>query len=341
MRSAKSDQGNDWDIKDFDYDVPEHSLSFGYSIGGVALFGFVLLALTGTIMALLYVPTVDGARESVLNYTSNPLGLWLRSFHRWTADAILFLVILHLSRIILTGSYMGRRKYNWFFGIGLLFITFIFFFTGTTLKWDQEGYEALLHMIEATALVPLGGLITSLLEGTIVVMRLFVTHTLILPAVLLLFLIPHMVLMKLNELSPHPNKNSTKKVKFSKHLKGVFGFSLAIYGFVAFLAAQFPVVLYPGPYSGVEMTKPPWAFLSLYALEDTFGMAALIISPIIVLVGLVILPYIDSKSGPNSKAHKIVVWSFLGIIVIMVGLIIYVALTPPVQHLDMMDMNMN
>ena len=238
MRSVKSDQGNSWSIKDFDYDVPEHSLSFGYSIGGVTLFGFVLLAITGIVMALFYSPTVDGAKDSILNFVSDPLGMWLRSFHRWTADVIVFLIILHLSRIILTGSYMGKRKFNWFFGIALLFLTFAFFFTGTTLKWDQEGYEAFLHMIEATELVPLGGLIASFLKGALVVMRLFVTHTLILPLLLLLFLIPHLVLMKLNGLSPNPNKISTKKVKISKHLNKVFGFSFAIYGFVAFLAAQ-------------------------------------------------------------------------------------------------------
>ncbi len=50
---------------------------------------------------------------------------------------------------------------------------------------------------------------------------------------------------------------------------------MIICGVIAFPAAQLPVVLYPGPCPGVEMTKPPWLFLVLYALEDWIGLYAL------------------------------------------------------------------
>ncbi|NOX89090.1 MAG: hypothetical protein GXO77_08690 [Calditrichaeota bacterium] len=335
MNSEKSNQKNGWKLKDLDYPVPKHALEFGYCLGGIILVGFGLLVITGVIMALFYTPSVAGARISIMNLNENSVGLLLRSFHRWTAEAIIFLIILHLSRIIFTGSYQGKRKLNWFFGIGLLLITFVFFFSGTVIKWDQEGYEAYQHMLEATELMPLGAYIASFLKGTAAVMRMFVTHSLILPLLLFVFLIPHLALVKLNGLSPLPNADSSNSTTFFKHLKKVLIFSIPIYALVVFLSAKFPAVLYPGPYSGVEMTKPPWIFLPLYALEDKFGLIALIIVPIIVVIALILLPYFDSKAGENSTTHKVVVWSFLIIVSISVALIIFVGITPPVQHLNM------
>lgn len=334
MSNSNPLEGKKWSFKDFNYPVPEHAKSFGYTVGGVTVVGFILLAVTGIIMALFYTPTIDGARQSVLNMISNPWGMWLRSFHRWLAEAVTFLIILHISRIIFTGSYGGERKWNWMFGIGLLIITFAFFFSGTATKWDQEGYEAYQHALESMELVPLGGLIAGFLSGTFAVMRLFTTHVLILPLLLLIFLIPHLVLMKLNGLSPIPGKTSTKTITFYHHVNKIIGFSAAIFGFVAFLAAQFPVELYPGPYSGVEMTKPPWIFLPLYQLEDWFGLSALIVIPVIILIGLILLPFIDKKVE-NRKIRNIVVWGYLILITIMILFIINVAVTPPVQHLSM------
>lgn len=323
-----------WSIRDFNYTVPEHAKHFGYTVGGVTVTGFILLAVTGIIMALFYTPTVDNARQSVLNMISSPWGMWLRSFHRWLAEIVTFLIILHISRVIFTGSYGGKRKWNWMFGIGLLLITFAFFFSGTAVKWDQEGYEAYQHALESLELVPLGGAVAGFLNGTLAVMRLFTTHVLILPLFLLMFLVPHLILMKLNGLSPIPGKESTKTITFYDHVKKIIGFSTAIFGVTAFLAAQLPVVLYPGPYSGVEMTKPPWIFLPLYQLEDWFGLGALVVFPVFVLIGLILLPFID-KEIDNRRIRRIVVWSYLILITIMILFIINVAVAPPVQHLAM------
>ncbi|HDZ11330.1 MAG TPA: hypothetical protein ENH53_03880, partial [Bacteroidetes bacterium] len=108
MNVEKSNQEKGWKLKDLDYPVPKHALEFGYCLGGIILVGFGLLIITGLIMALFFTPTVAGARLSILTLSENPFGLLLRSFHRWTAEAIMFLIILHLSRIIFTGSYQGK-----------------------------------------------------------------------------------------------------------------------------------------------------------------------------------------------------------------------------------------
>jgi ubiquinol-cytochrome c reductase cytochrome b subunit len=322
-----------WTLEDLNYDVPRHSLRFGYTVGGVTTVGITLLAMTGTILALFYTPSVDAARPSVLALSSAPLGMWLRSFHRWTAETMIFLVILHMTRVVFTGSYRGRRKLNWLFGVGLLFITFGFLFSGTVLKWDQEGYEAYQHALESIALVPLGAGVSAFLQGTTAVMRMFATHVLIFPAILILLIVPHLALMKLNGLSKLPGSHVKGTVPFFDHVKRIIGYSAVIYGVVAFLAAQFPAGLYPGPYAGVEMTKPPWIFLGLYALEDWFGIIALVVAPIVILIGLVLIPYVDRKESLHSTMRQAIVWGYVVGVTVMIMLIIKVGLTPPVRHL--------
>src|SRR3989337_1602385 len=57
-------------------------------------------------------------------------------------------VLLHMGRVVATGSYKRPREANWLIGLGLLAITLGLVFTGTVLKWDQEGFEALGHNVE-------------------------------------------------------------------------------------------------------------------------------------------------------------------------------------------------
>ncbi len=325
--------GKSWTLEDLNYEVPEHSLRFGYTVGGVTVVGITLLALTGIVLALFYTPSVDDARTSVLTLSSAPLGLWLRSFHRWTAETVIFLIILHMTRVVLTGSYRGSRRLNWLFGVGLLFITFGFLFSGTVLKWDQEGYEAYQHALESIALVPFGGGVSTFLQGTTAVMRMFTTHVLVLPLLLILFVVPHLALMKLNGLSTLPGPHAKRTVTFFDHVKRIVWYSAGVYGVVGFLAAQFPAALYPGPYAGVEMTKPPWIFLGLYVLENWFGIIALVVAPIVILIGLVLIPYIDRNENIRSTMRKAIAWGYIGGVTVMLMMIIYVGLTPPVRHL--------
>jgi quinol-cytochrome oxidoreductase complex cytochrome b subunit len=322
-----------WTLQDFDYQVPENALRFGYTVGGVAVLGIILLAVTGTLLALFYTPSVDAARSSVVQLSAAPLGMWLRSFHRWTAETVTFLIILHMTRVVFTGSYRGGRRLNWLFGVGLLFVMFAFLFSGTVLKWDQEGYEAYQHALESIALVPLGGGVAAFLAGTTAVMRMFATHVLVLPLLLTLLIVPHLALIKLNGLSTLPGPRTGRTVTFFAHGKRIIAYGAAVYGIVGILAAQFPPALYPGPYAGVEMTKPPWMFLGLYAMEDRFGIIALVVAPIAMLIGLVLVPYLDRKESLHSTMRNAIVWGYSAGIAVMILLIIYVGLTPPVQHL--------
>src|SRR3546814_14594386 len=79
-------------------------------------------------------------------------------------------------------------------------------FTGTVLKWDQEGFEALAHNLEIGELLGGAGFWFSgeFAGGVPLLVRLYVAHVAIIPGLILaLFAVPAM-LIKRHAISPKP-----------------------------------------------------------------------------------------------------------------------------------------
>ena len=84
------------------------------------------------------------------------LGSFLRAMHRWSAHAMVLIVILHMVRVFLTGSYKKPREFNWNIGVLLLVFTLLLSFTGYLLPDDQLGFWAVTvgtNMARATPLL--------------------------------------------------------------------------------------------------------------------------------------------------------------------------------------------
>ena len=123
--------------------VPRHATNYIYCFGGIAFVLFVILAVTGILLAVYYQPTPDTAYQSVLDISTRvQFGWWIRSIHRWAAGGMVLLVFVHMLRVFFTGAYKAPRELNWLTGVVLLFITLGFGFTGYLLPWDQKAYWA-------------------------------------------------------------------------------------------------------------------------------------------------------------------------------------------------------
>src|SRR4029077_11214070 len=72
-----------------------------------------------------------------------PFGMIMRNMHRWAAHGMVILVMLHMFRVFLTGSYKPPREFNWIVGVILLVLTFLLSFTGYLLPWDQLAFWAI------------------------------------------------------------------------------------------------------------------------------------------------------------------------------------------------------
>lgn len=145
-----------------EYPIARSANRLPYMLGGLTFFGLVLLVLTGIVLDQYYDPNPLGAHDSIVFIlTRVPLGTWLRALHYWGASIVLVSVFLHLIYVFLRRSYQPPREVTWWTGATMLLLLFALAFTGSVLRADQEGGEALAHAVAGAELVgPLGAPLT-------------------------------------------------------------------------------------------------------------------------------------------------------------------------------------
>ncbi len=329
------------------YPVPAHANGIGYILGGITFFGFLILAATGVWLAQYYHPTPATARESVV-YIMNvaPLGDLVRGIHFWVANIVMATVLLHMGRVFVTGSYKRPREANWLIGLGLLGVTLGLIFTGTVLKWDQEGFEALNHNVEIGNFLGAFGFWFSgdFTTSLPIIGRLYMAHIVILPGIGVLLLIAHFLLVKRHGISalpaqadaaldggPVPAKGGST---FAAHLVRMAGFGLLMLAAATVLTLILAAGLGDRPIPGTETTKPPWMFLPFYPFEDWFGLPALLWAPTILFAGLALVPFVD-RSPYRSPARRRVFMAIGAIVAVAaVALVIYALATVPQAHIQ-------
>ena len=329
------------------YPVPAHANGIGYILGGITFFGFLILAVTGIWLAQFYHPTPATARESIV-YIMNvaPAGDLVRGIHFWVANIVMATVLLHLGRVFATGSYKRPREANWLIGLGLLGVTLGLIFTGTVLKWDQEGYEALNHNIEiGNILGAFGFWFTPEFTTSLpIIGRLYIAHIAILPLIGVLLLIAHFLLVKRHGVSalpaqadaaadggPVPGKGGST---FTAHLVRMAGFGLVILAIATVLTLIWPAALGERPIPGTETTKPPWMFLPFYPFEDWFGLSALLWVPAILFGGLALVPFVDRSPYRSPGRRRLVMVVGVVLAVALVALVVYAWVTVPEAHIQ-------
>lgn len=126
--------------------VKRKSLKWSYSfgLGIISAILFALLAFTGLLLMVYYVPSVESAYDTMKEIQfSVPLGQFTRNMHRWAAHGMVLAVTLHMIRVFYTGAYLPPREFNWVIGVILLVLTLGASFTGYLLPWDQLSYWAI------------------------------------------------------------------------------------------------------------------------------------------------------------------------------------------------------
>jgi quinol-cytochrome oxidoreductase complex cytochrome b subunit len=174
-----------------------------HCFGGMTFFAFVVLVVTGVVLAFYYVPSPDHARASVAWIESSlPLGSLIRNLHRWSAYAMVVLVVCHMVRVFVHGAYRKPRELNWVVGVIMLLVVLAFGFTGYLLPWDQKAYWATnvgINMADTAPLV--GPWIADFLRGgpelgALTLLRFYAAHVFVLPAVLVAGLVLHFAMVR-------------------------------------------------------------------------------------------------------------------------------------------------
>jgi quinol-cytochrome oxidoreductase complex cytochrome b subunit len=163
------------------------TLSYTFCLGGLAFTTFLLLAVSGMLLLVYYLPTPERAYGSIL-FLENSVngGAWLRSLHRLTSHLPISLVLLHTLRVVLTGAYQRPRQLNWVVGCLLFGLVIFAGYTGYLLPMDQLAYWATQTGMELLTALPGGALLRGLLVpdrvgGSLSLIRFYVLHVAVLP----------------------------------------------------------------------------------------------------------------------------------------------------------------
>jgi len=352
------------------YPVPEHANNLAWSLGGLTAVCLGLLIVTGVVLAQFYNPTPEVANASVRYIVENvTLGRFTRGLHFWAAQAMYVLAALHLIRVFFHGSYKRPREANWLIGVAMFGLTFLALFTGTVLKWDQEGYEALAHNLEGAKLLGGAGFWFSpeFAENTPILIRLYTAHIMLIPVLLVALLTLHALLIKRHRISPHPALPSTvpdtpaplnseqtsdapdtttsaagsgqtfvePTAPFSHHLRRVAAFGLVLLAGLAVLAVLFPPPVGPTPVAGIEVTKPLWVYWWMFTLEDWFGLPAILWGAGVLFGLLVLLPFIDRRPARYWRARPVAMTLGAAVLIALIVLTVLMLFTTPAAHLGM------
>src|SRR5580700_4846086 len=209
---------------------PDH---WTFLLGEIALYCFIILLLTGTLLTLWFQPSMtdvvyhgsyhnlDGVRmseayASTLNISFDVRGgMLMRQIHHWAADLFMAAIFAHLLRIFFTGAYRKPREANWLIGITMLVLGMLEGLFGYSLPDDLLSGTGL-RILEGVMLsIPVVGtyltffLFGGPFPGNDIIPRLYIIHVLLIPALLLALISAHLFLMFHQKHTQMPGKGRT------------------------------------------------------------------------------------------------------------------------------------
>lgn len=188
-------------------------LNWWYTLGFMALFTFIIMAVTGMFLAVYYAPTPDHAYDSVKYLTEEVWGgKVVRGLHHYGASAMVIIVTMHMLQVFFYGAYKYPRELTWMSGVVLLGLVLGLGFTGYLLPWDQKAYWATEVGTKVPESIPVVGELSKIIMrggptlGALTLTRFYAIHMLMIPALMLVFLAIHLYLVVRIGITPLPQK---------------------------------------------------------------------------------------------------------------------------------------
>jgi ubiquinol-cytochrome c reductase cytochrome b subunit len=273
---------------------PDH---WSFLLGEIALYSFIVLLLSGTFLALFFDPSME---ETKYTGSFTPLrgiemsqayrssldisfdirgGLFLRQMHHWAALMFMAAIIVHMFRTFFTGAFRKPRELNWMVGVLLFWLGFLEGFCGYSLPDDALSGTGLRIASAIMLSIPIVGswVTTSLFGGEfpghVILDRLYITHVLLVPGIILALITVHMALLVKQKHTqwPGPGRTNSNVVgirMFPGFALKAGGFFMLVFGVIALLGGLFqinPIWLF-GPYKAAVVSsasQPDWYVMFL------------------------------------------------------------------------------
>jgi quinol-cytochrome oxidoreductase complex cytochrome b subunit len=302
------------------YPTPQQ---FYYVFGVGSLLGvmFVVQVLTGVLLAMHYVPSIDLAFDSVERIMREiPSGWLLRYLHANGSSMIFILLYAHIARGLFYQSYRTPRQWVWASGVIIFVLSAGIAFLGYTLPWGQMSFWGATVITNIITAIPLVGdyVVTWVWGGfsvnTNTLNRFFSLHYILSIVVLGLAGVHLALLHEVGSTSVIGRESSLDLVKFYPYF-----FLKDLFTFLAFLVIYLYFTIYTPNLFGhsdnyIEASPivtpahivPEWYFLPFYAmlksLPSKLGGAICMVAAMVIWI---ILPWwTDSYNLPADPAFR-------------------------------------
>lgn len=253
--------------------------TYTLGLGMIALYLLLITAVSGILLMIYYHPSVEQAYSSVKDISYVVFGgRLLRNIHKWAGEGMIIAVILHMARVLFTGSYKQERGFNWVIGVVLFILTLAVNLSGYILTWDQLAYWALVivanimqspkeitDILGITAYFDIGGFqkeifLGGLNPGEETLIRIYLLHIVLFPLFLFILLGIHFWRIRKDggltvPENFEPTKRETDSLAFPGKKEGAFNTGKT-YGLMALARGKTPAVD-----QDVENTVMSWPHL--------------------------------------------------------------------------------
>jgi quinol-cytochrome oxidoreductase complex cytochrome b subunit len=308
-------------------DTLRFTLTFG--LGGMAALLVVIQIFTGLLLKFHYIPSPDGAYDSILNINENLFfGKLAHNIHHWSAVMLLWITFLHMLRVLFTGAYRKPRHATWIFGIAMLILVVLSNFTGYLLPWDQLSYWAVTVATSLLQYIPLIGnsiklaLLGGQEVGSPTLSNFFNLHTGIIPAVLVILMGYHF--WRIRRAGGVVVRETEKEIPMVDTQPNLvvreFVVAMVLIAFILVFSILFdaPLRERANPSISPNPAKAPWYFMGLQELLMHFHpFFAIVVFPITILLASCWLPFLklnDTNQGIwflSDKGKKAGIYSLI------------------------------
>jgi ubiquinol-cytochrome c reductase cytochrome b subunit len=330
---------------------PDH---WSFMLGEVAMWSFVVVIITGTWLTFFYQPSMahtyydgsyaplKGAEMTVAYASSLDIsfdirgGLIMRQMHHWGALIFVAAVGLHMLRVFFTGAFRKPRELNWVVGFLLFIMAMAAGFTGYSLPDDLlsgNGLRIIDGMIKGIPLIGpaiSSGLFGGEFPGTEVIARLYALHIMIVPAIMIVLIGIHLMMLIIHKHTHYSGPGRTDQNVVGYPLMPVYvakagGFFFLVFGVIAGIAALFtinPIWNY-GPYDPSPVsagTQPDWYIgwldgalrlapsnwdISVFGFMIPMGVMVPLVVSLVFLALVAAYPFIEKWVTKDDREHHV------------------------------------
>jgi quinol-cytochrome oxidoreductase complex cytochrome b subunit len=303
--------------KAMSYRLPSY-VGWRHAFGGITYLLFIVLVVTGVLLAFYYRPSAQEAYPSVQHIVSDISFGWLvRDVHVWAANLIVLATLAHMARVFFSAAYKPPRETNWLIGLLLLFVVLAFGATGYLLPWDQWAYWTVTEVLGAVNVIPvIGTALGDALMGDVIasgatLSRYFALHVIVLPWIAFALLVYHFVLVRRRGIAPPVGVEVEKEGSFPffpNHLLRSFIVSVLVLALLFSLAALYPrpIGAPADPFAVPDELVSTWVPVDVsLALIHFFGNWGLALFTLLGL-SLVLIPLFDRTPKRRMRQRPIV-----------------------------------